>query len=282
MKKELGLKSQDSEIALYQKESQEQKENQPASLKQIAWARLFDIFLVSLFQFLPAYFFNRHQVGNWQSMGLTVGLGLIILISYFIILPLCLKGNTLGKLIFKLRLLQQNGQKPKWYMLVFRELYFWFIPWALGVLLTSVSLILYQTNPESKPLVATTKFLYNFGYVFFVLWYFFLAISIKLQKNHQSTIDLKFHLFVARKSPVKKVQSQQNPETSPTSQPTHLVIHPGLFNSEVIEALKMNETEDFNRSINLQDLDLMTSKKRLKPTTTLNLEQKLEKQNHEL
>jgi uncharacterized RDD family membrane protein YckC len=46
-------------------------------------------------------------------MGLTVGLGLIILISYFIILPLCLKGNTLGKLIFKLRLLQQNGQKPK-------------------------------------------------------------------------------------------------------------------------------------------------------------------------
>jgi len=36
MKKELGLKSQDSEIALYQKASQEQKENQLASLKQIA------------------------------------------------------------------------------------------------------------------------------------------------------------------------------------------------------------------------------------------------------
>jgi len=60
------------------------------------------------------------------------------------------------------------------------------------------------------------------------------------------------------------------------------VIRPGLFNSEVIETLKMNETEDFNRSINLQDLDLMTSKKRLKPTATLNLEQKLEEQNHEL
>jgi len=280
MKKALVSKSRDSELVLYQEELTLKPENQPASLKRIAWARLFDILFVSLLQFIPAFFFNRHQVGNWQSMAVTVSAGLIILIAYFIILPLCCKGNTLGKLIFNLRLVQDNDQKPKWYMIISRELYFWFIPWALGVLLTSVSLILYQVNPENHALVATTKFLYNFGYVFFVLWYFFLAISIKLQKHHQASIDLKFHLHVVKRNPEIKLEAKK--VVSETQQDVVITNRPGWFDSETLEAFSLDDADNFEHAINLQDLDLMTAKKHLGQTTTLSLEQKPEDDNDEL
>jgi len=103
-----------------------------------------------------------------------------------------------------------------------------------------------------------------------------------LQKNHQSIVDLKFHLFVAKKLPKQKFEIQKNHQEIKVHQHVALTNCPGVFNQDILETLVTTETDDFQHSINLHDLDLMTTQKRLTQENNLSLEQKSEEENNEL
>jgi len=243
----------------------EKKQYKLASLTRITFARLFDLLLVSIFQFLVSFFVGTKS-GDLTSLAIVMSSNLVILMVYFIGLPCLLHGNTLGKLIFNLRLkVQSEDQKVRWYMIFLREIYFWLTPWLISLIATILAIVILKGN-QNDGFQFSANFIFNLGYLFFLFWYLFLALTIKIQKQHQSGIDLKFDLYVVNAKPLlkseeKKVVSRQ------VYDHISLTEMPGNFNDDNLKELVNDQEKEFNKSINLTDLEIEAKPKKLTDST---------------
>jgi len=243
----------------------EKKEYTLASLTRISFARFFDLLIVSIFQFLVSFFVGK-PAGDFTSIAIVMSSNLLILGVYFIGLPLFFHGNSLGKLIFNIRLkTQREDQKIKWYMIFLRELYFWFIPWFISLISTVLAIVILNANQDDG-LNFSAYFIFNLGYLFFLFWYLFLALTIKIQNQHQAGVDLKFDLYVVNANPLLKPEPKKviRPEIYDHISLTEM---PGNFDEENLKELVNNQEKEFNKSINLTDLDTEAKPKKLTDST---------------
>lgn len=177
-----------------------------ASIYRVLFARIFDLVLSSIPGIILRALVTIYP-GQW---GLMIGilfssLGFILL--YFVVVPFLLKGNTLGKLIFGIRLKKKGQIKVGFWSLLAREAYFMLIPWAVSIIfqVIAISIMSPYVNSDQTgwaPATKTAILLTQMAYVFYAIWLIFIGVTIKVQAKHQALIDLKLHLYVVEKDPL--------------------------------------------------------------------------------
>lgn len=236
-----------------------------ANVYRVLFARIFDILISAIPGFVCAAVLKDHVVGNWVGATVNLSIGLGVIIFYFMVLPYFLGGNTLGKLIFGIRL-KHKGTKPKvkFYMLAARETFFMLIPWVVALIFFIIALVVMdQSHPDDPDQKGTSNtgayIIYQLGYLFYFLWFFFLCITIKVQPEHQAGIDLKFNLFVVYKEPLNRPQASHHQSLKRSDDHISLTEQPGNFDSTMMEGLDPSKWTT-NKTISLADLDVKPDK----------------------
>ncbi|QHX36344.1 RDD family protein [Spiroplasma sp. BIUS-1] len=157
-------------------------------LGRIFFARLFDIIICSI----PTLVLSMlNPIHNWETLLINIPVSQLILFAYFILIPYFLKGNTLGKLIFNLRLKKDDDTKIKMKEIFLREFYFLYIPLIFQITIQIIMGIVIFTNSQTEDLNFTLKIINNIGYVFLAMWFIYIPLTIYLQKENISAVDLK-------------------------------------------------------------------------------------------
>ncbi|ALD66005.1 RDD family protein [Spiroplasma cantharicola] len=157
-------------------------------LGRIFFARFFDIILCSIPTLLLSFLNPIHDL---KSLLINIPISQIVLFFYFVFLPYFCKGNTLGKLIFNLRLKKSNYEKIKMSEIFFRELYFLYIPLFFLLIIQIIMGIILFTSPRDSNNMIILKIINNIGYAFLAMWFMYIPLTIYLQKDNISAIDLK-------------------------------------------------------------------------------------------
>ncbi|WP_338985267.1 RDD family protein [Spiroplasma endosymbiont of Diplazon laetatorius] len=160
-------------------------------LGRIFFARLLDVVLCSV---LPLVLAIIQPISNWQTFLINFSVSQLIIFSYFVLLPYFWKGNTLGKLILNLRLKKTNDEKIKMRDVFLREFYFLYIPLIFQIFVQIILGIIIYTTPKDEQNESTEfilKIINNIGYVFLAMWFIYIPLTIYLQKENLSAIDLK-------------------------------------------------------------------------------------------
>ncbi|WP_027063591.1 RDD family protein [Mesoplasma seiffertii] len=242
-----------------------------ASIYKVLFARLFDLFLASLPGFTLTFIF-KIEPGQWGlALGMLV-ISLAIMTIYFVVLPYFFKGNTLGKYLFKIRLVNYE-HKVLFKALVAREAFFLLVPWMV-MLIAQITAILIMgpykdDEPISSSLFNLAKIIVNLSYLFYTLWLLFLCLEIKLQAQQRSFVDIKFNLYVVETKPKAIKVNQQNQANLKRSD-SHIALadQPGNFDTTVIKEIAIDELSEFEQSISvdkqnlLENLKLETEKKK--------------------
>ncbi|QGS51550.1 serine hydrolase [Spiroplasma tabanidicola] len=244
MQKEINAKNK------YKEYTSSQEWNVP-HLGRIFFARLFDIVLSSIPMII---LFFTYKAENWKTAVVVTSTNLIFLFFYFVVLTYFLKGNTIGKLIFNLRILKENKKITFWDIFL-REIYFTFIPIIIQIIFQIIIITVFwninKDNNEKPQGKETIKLLQNISYLFYVCWYLYIIITISLQKQHQTGFDMKRKIFVKHK--IKKL-TELKKEKLINKKHTHLKDdRPGLINLNELDFLKekyMNKFENSLRKIN--------------------------------
>lgn len=66
---------------------------------------------------------------------------------------------------------------------------------------------------QSMTQVRIAILLTQIGYLFYLAWFLYLGMSIKVQENHQAHVDLRYDFYVVNKTPIsaKKPKSKKEP-----------------------------------------------------------------------
>ncbi|ATZ19921.1 RDD family protein [Mesoplasma lactucae] len=243
-----------------------------ANVWRIFWCRCVDIILSAIPGFVASGITGQYvyESQEWLPTVINLSVGLVAIIIYFMVIPMCCNGNTLGKLMFGIRLKRQDGiagnHKPKWYMLIARESYFLLIPWAVALIFFIVAIVVMKESAPSTDADRNAKgsvnvgamIIYQLGYVFYFLWFVFLCVSIKVQPNHQSGLDIKFKLFDVYKNPVGTVKTKVTKKEVLDRGDHHVALTdmPGNFDNGLVTEVKTKEKVDYEKTINLDDLDV--------------------------
>ncbi|AVP49450.1 RDD family protein [Williamsoniiplasma luminosum] len=223
-----------------------EKKYQIANVYRIFFARFFDLLILAI----PWVILNatwKSTPGDWLPIIVLVTSSFLATIVYFVIIPYWTKGNTLGKLLFQIRLKQKGKGKPDFLPLLFRESYFLLIPWFLAFLFQVITILIFQSTTKDKETadaIWMLVFLKNIGFLFYGLWLFFVGMSIKFQKNHQASVDLKYGVYVVYKEEFHG-WSKPNKDKLITNQETHVSLkeQPGNFNEDQIEEIQNIDKE---------------------------------------
>ncbi|AME13011.1 hypothetical protein MmmBen181_0875 [Mycoplasma mycoides subsp. mycoides] len=175
---------------------------------------------------------------------------------YFVILSFLLKGNSLSKKLFKIELKSLKTNKINFFQILIRETWFIFIPLFIGFIFTLIFAFLLPvsfTKTQSWR-ISLSLIVYQIGLVIVLFWFLGLMISIRLQTNHQSFIDIKLGLIVIEKQKIIK----QEPIVSNqilTRNDKHISLdeQPGNFDLEFIDELKQelsNQNQDNKQDTN--------------------------------
>lgn len=220
--------------ALSEKNSSPQEIALP-HLGRVFFARLFDVFVSSIPSLILVFVF---LIQNWLGAFLVVLVSLVSAFIYFIFIPFFTKATTLGKLIFKIRLIRK--EKPiKFWAITIREIYYEFIPRLILIISQIVAIIIFvsvsdEHQLENDDFISVLNLVNNLGYLFYVCWYAFICITIYLQKNHQSSIDYKLKIFcikIIKEKQIKTPKSIKEDDFKPN------VKHPGVINVKEIESI---------------------------------------------
>ncbi|AGR40792.1 RDD family protein [Spiroplasma taiwanense] len=167
-------------------------------LGRIFFARLFDLILCSIPNFILLFFY---KISDWQSALINISVSQIFIFLYFVIIPFLLKGNTIGKKLFHLKLVNIQNQKIKISNIFLRELYFLYIPLLFQLVCQIISIIIFANfspgnNNQNENGWTIANIIQNIGYTFCGIWFLYIPLTIYLQKDKLSSIDLKLKLRV--------------------------------------------------------------------------------------
>ncbi|QBQ07319.1 serine hydrolase [Spiroplasma gladiatoris] len=210
-------------------------------LGRIFFARLIDLTISSIPMIILLFLY---KVEDWKSATIVTTLNITFLFLYFVLLPIFLKGNTIGKLILNLRLKKENLKINFWDIFC-RETYFVFIPTLIQILFQIITLVVFITlnkdkSDETKGKESITL-LQNISYLVYVCWYLYIIATIALQKKHQAAIDVKRKIIVKHKVKILKIENIKKEKEKKHS---HLKDHkPGLINVDDIE-YEVNKMKD--------------------------------------
>ena len=206
-------------------------------------ARIFDMIFVSLIPLIIGlsmhYSDNKSHQELWKLIIIFIT-NLIVIIIYFVIIPWKCKGQTFGKLIFQIRLINKKNQDFKLKQLFYRELFLVFIP-----LLLTTSIILFMkltfneniatiTINSNSALNSWLNILVRSVVSFDFAWYCGIMIVTKIDKYHQLFFDRYYKTFVINKKPL--VNNKRKISTSVNDSHIHLVYsQPGNINDDELE-----------------------------------------------
>lgn len=206
-------------------------------------ARIFDVIFVSLIPLIIGlsihYSDNKSHQELWKLIIIFIT-NLIVIIIYFVIIPWKCKGQTFGKLIFQIRLVNKKNQDFKLRQLFYRELFLVFIP-----LLLTTSIILFMkltfneniatiTINSNSTLNSWLNILVRSVVSFDFAWYCGIMIVTKIDKYHQLFFDRYYKTFVINKKPL--VNNKRKISTSVNDPHIHLVYsQPGNINDDELE-----------------------------------------------
>lgn len=256
------------------------KENQfyLAGLWRIIFARLTDLIISSLlFLILGFIFKNKANEGNWVFLFVIFSTALIWNFSYFVLLTYLLKGKTVGKIIFKIKLVKLKlNQKIKFMDIFSRELLFVIAPWCLlyvGNMLFLFLMMKYEQT--SKDIYLSSGYvIYQVNYWIFLIWNIAIALSIKMQKNHQDSIDIKHQILVVLEKP-KALKIKHKLVRKFVLKET-----PGKFDKDVLDVIGNSDEKEFYKSIYVEKPNLSENLK-LEKSNQKQIESKDRGKNHE-
>ncbi|WP_339034311.1 RDD family protein [Spiroplasma endosymbiont of Cantharis rufa] len=160
-------------------------------LGRIFFARLFDIIICSIPTLLLSFLNPIHDL---KSLLINIPVSQIVLFFYFVLLPYLCKGNTLGKLIFNLRLKKINNEKIRISEMFLRELYFLYVPLFFLLIIQIIMGVILFTTPKDSDNMILLKIINNIGYTFLAMWFIYIPLTIYLQKDNIASIDLKLKI----------------------------------------------------------------------------------------
>ncbi|AOG60059.1 hypothetical protein SHELI_v1c01040 [Spiroplasma helicoides] len=178
-------------------------------LGRVFFARLFDL----LFCSIPTIFlFFFYPSRDWSSAFVSVAVNLLVLFFYLVVLSFILKGNSFGKLIFNLRIKKSDEKKLLFRDVFYREIYYVFIPTFIQIFFQIIIILVFQkvTNEGKRDEDAENLIilLQNLSYLFYFCWYLYICITIVLQKNHLSSIDIKRNTIILHKLKTIKINKK--------------------------------------------------------------------------
>ncbi|WP_353306805.1 RDD family protein [Spiroplasma ixodetis] len=204
-------------------------------------ARIFDVIFVSLIPLIIGlaihYLDNKGNQESWQLIIIFI-INIIIVIIYFVIIPWKCKGQTLGKLIFQIRLVNEKNQDLKLKHFFYRELFLVFIPLLLT---TSIILFMKLTFNENIATINSNSTLNSWLNIlirsvvsFDFAWYCGIMIVTKIDKYHQLFFDRNHKTFVINKKPL--ATNKRKISTNVNDPHIHLVYsRPGNINDDELE-----------------------------------------------
>ncbi|WP_339021044.1 RDD family protein [Spiroplasma endosymbiont of Atherix ibis] len=162
-------------------------------LGRIFLSRLFDIIICSVPTIVLSFL---NPIHDWKTFLINISISQVILFVYFILVPYFLKGNTLGKLIFNLRLKKEDQSKIKLKDILFREFYFLYIPLLFQIIVQIIMGIIIFTNSKETDLSFVLRIINSIGYTFLAIWFIYIPLTIYLQEENISSVDLKLNIRV--------------------------------------------------------------------------------------
>ena len=187
--------------------------------------RLFDLILASLLLLPFALTVSKWGISNTAAAVTQFCISVVIILLYFLVIPWALKGNTIGKKLFRIQLVAQ-GHRVKFWQLCARETFIIFIPYMTQLV---VNLVLYIKFGLSLNHALTSSGSHALLLVFrlvallIVLWYVVLICLIAVDPRHQFYVDYKFKMYVTLIKPlVDKPKHAEPPVMSRADVHTHL------------------------------------------------------------
>ncbi|ATZ18260.1 RDD family protein [Mesoplasma melaleucae] len=248
------------------------------SLWRVFFARLTDLIISSLlFLILGFIFKNEAKEGNWIFLFVIFSTALIWNFSYFVLLTYLLKSKTVGKIIFRIKLVKLKINEKVRFMDIFsRELWFVIMPWCLLYLGNILFLFLMMKYDQTKTEIylSVGAIIYQVNYWIFLIWNIAIALAIKLQKNHQAGVDMKHQVIVVLEKP-KHFKTNYKSNGKYVLKET-----PGMFNDEILEVIGNSEEKEFYESIHVDKRNLTENLKLEKKNKKL-IEEKDGGESHE-
>ncbi|AVN61230.1 RDD family protein [Mesoplasma florum] len=273
-------KNVDGNYELLKVEENALKENEfyLPSLWKIFFARLTDLIISSLlFLILGFIFKDQAKEGNWIFLFIIFSAALIWNFSYFVLLPYFFNGKTVGKIIFRIKLVKfKASEKLKFKDIFERELWFILLPWCLLYLGNILFLFLMSKYDKTKSSVYLDAgyIIYQLNYWIFLIWNIAIALSIKLQKNHQASVDMKNKVIVVlEKQKQTKIYKNQSGKSV-------LKETPGKFDDAILNEIGNSEEKEFYNSIQV-DKPSLTENLKIEKKNQKQIEQKEKGESHE-
>ncbi|WP_106078990.1 RDD family protein [Mesoplasma coleopterae] len=266
------------ELSKVEKNALRENEFYLPSLWKVFFARLTDLIISSLLFLILGYIFkDQAKEGNWIFLFIIFSTALIWNFSYFVLFPYFLKGKTVGKIIFKIKLVKFKVDEKLRFKDVFeRELWFILMPWCLLYLGNILFLFLMMKYDETKNdiFVNSGYIIYQLNYWIFMIWNVAIGLSIKLQKNHQSSVDMKNKIIVVLE------KSKQIKRYAKISDKSVLQETPGKFSEEILNQIGNSEEKEFYSSIQV-DKPSLTENLKLEKKNQKQIDQKEKGESHE-
>lgn len=215
-----------------------------SSLQRIFFARILDLILSCLPGFLIIFFITSH---DWKSALILVSISFFVIFFYFILLAYWLKGNTIGKLIVRIRLIKKNKSKVTFKECFLRELYHLLCPFLFQLVMQIIAVIIFTfLNSDGKSITYSTlgMVFVSLGNAFYLVWFFYVSFTIMIQQDHQSAIDCKLKIYCVMQK--KEVKTKENLVVNLNKDHIHLEKKkPGQFDiKEIDKLLEKMEDED--------------------------------------
>lgn len=180
-------------------------------------ARIIDIFIVSIIPgviTLIWFSINKDTINNWKGLVIMIILNYIFFTLYFVIVPWKFNGQTLGKKIFDIKLVEQNNKKIPFKTILLREIILIFIPITLAMIAILLAYFFFHTTIKNVNNNTIQGFWINIFirtiYSFIAAWYLGIIITTKIDKKHQLFYDYKFNIYIINNKPLgKKINPQE-------------------------------------------------------------------------
>jgi len=112
-------------------------------------------------------------------------------------------------------------------------------------------------NPDQEGSANSGAYLiYQLGYLFYFLWFFFLSLTIKIHPFHQSGLDIKFNLYVVNQEALNQ-EHQKHKNSTLKRGDAHIALSelPANFDDQTLAELIVSPQKEHERIISLSDLD---------------------------
>lgn len=157
-------------------------------------ARFFDLFLVSVFQFVVALCFKGTE-STLTTTIIIICIQFFIVNLYFVIIPIFSNGRTLFKLIFGLIVLNEDRTRVQGKKIFLRELVFIIIPISifLGIKIIG-SVVAWETDITYDQY----SWIDRVGLIIFFAWSIYTLATIYVQADNLAWVDIKMNVRVYR------------------------------------------------------------------------------------